>query len=182
MVADLLRVQALFFLANPFIALGHALLVRRLEFKRQSRIDLIAAALSALTAIACAYGGLGVWTLVAAPGALWFSRAIGYIFAARIWEIRPRFRFDGAGTMLRYGTAMVAVQACWFAQSQADIFIAGRLLEPHALGIYTTALVPDPDPGGQVRAAAERGRLRRLFADPGPAATRSAPPSSSRCG
>ena len=140
MVADLLRVQALFFLANPFIALGHALLVRRLEFKRQSRIDLIAAAISALTAVSCALTGLGIWTLVAAPGALWVSRAIGYIVAARIWEIRPRFRFDGAGTMLRYGTAMVAVQACWFAQSQADIFIAGRLLEPHALGIYTTAL------------------------------------------
>ena len=47
MVADLLRVQALFYLANPFNALGHALLVRRLDFKRQSRIDLIAAALSA---------------------------------------------------------------------------------------------------------------------------------------
>ena len=47
MVADLLRVQALFFLANPFIALGHALLVRRLDFKRQSRIDSIAAVLSA---------------------------------------------------------------------------------------------------------------------------------------
>src|SRR5690606_30433387 len=31
MVADLLRVQALFYLANPFTALGHALLARRLE-------------------------------------------------------------------------------------------------------------------------------------------------------
>ena len=55
MVADLLRVQALFFLANPFTALGHALLVRRLDFKRQARIDLAAAALSAVTALACAY-------------------------------------------------------------------------------------------------------------------------------
>ena len=72
MVADLLRVQALFYLANPFIALGHALLVRRLDFKRQSRIDLLAAVLSALTALACAYAGLGVWTLVAAPGVLWY--------------------------------------------------------------------------------------------------------------
>ena len=107
MVADLLRVQALFFLANPFIALGHALLVRRLEFKRQSRIDLAAAALSAVTALACAYAGLGVWTLVAAPGALWFSRAAGYFVAAKLWEIRPRFRFEGAGVMLRYGAAMV---------------------------------------------------------------------------
>ncbi len=37
-------------------------------------------------------------------------------------------------------TAMVAVQACWFVQSQADVFIAGRLLDPHRLGLYTTAL------------------------------------------
>ena len=48
MVADLLRVQALFYLANPFNALGHALLARRLDFKRQSRIDLVAAVLSAV--------------------------------------------------------------------------------------------------------------------------------------
>ena len=140
MVVDLLRVQALFFLANPFTALGHALLVRRLDFKRQSRIDLLAAAVSAATALSCAYAGLGVWTLVAAPAALWYSRALGYAVAARLWEIRPRFGFTGAGTMLRYGTAMVAVQACWFVQSQADVFIAGRLLDPHRLGLYTTAL------------------------------------------
>ena len=54
MVADLLRVQALFYLANPFTALGHALLVRRLEFKTQARIDLGAAVLSAFTAHGCA--------------------------------------------------------------------------------------------------------------------------------
>jgi O-antigen/teichoic acid export membrane protein len=35
---------------------------------------------------------------------------------------------------------MIAVQMCWFVQSQADIFIGGRALEAHALGIYTTAL------------------------------------------
>jgi O-antigen/teichoic acid export membrane protein len=140
MVADLLRVQAIFYLANPINALGHALLMRRLDFKRQARINLIAAALSGLTALGCALGGLGVWTLVAAPAALWYSRAIGYFMAAKLWEIRPRFRFEGAGTMMRYGAAMVGVQACWFVQSQADIFIGGRALDAHRLGIYTTAL------------------------------------------
>jgi O-antigen/teichoic acid export membrane protein len=139
-VADLLRVQALFYLANPFNALGHALLARRLEFKRQSRIDLIAAVLSAATALACALAGTGVWTLVAAPAMLWYARAIGYVAAARLWEIRPRFAFAGAGTMLRYGLAMIGVQACWFVQSQADVFIGGRVLDPHRLGLYTTAL------------------------------------------
>lgn len=140
MVADLLRVQALFYLANPFNALGHALLVRRLEFKRQARVSLIAAVVSAATAVGCALAGLGVWTLIAAPGALWFSRAAGYIYAARLWQIRPAFVFAGASKMLSYGAAMIAVQACWFVQSQADVFIGGRALDPHRLGIYTTAL------------------------------------------
>lgn len=140
LVADLLRVQALFYLANPFTALGHALLVRRLDFKKQARIDLIAAVLSAFTALGCALAGLGVWALVAAPGMLWFARAGGYFLAAKLWQIRPRFAFRGAGTMLRYGVAMIAVQMCWFVQSQADIFIGGRSLDAHALGIYTTAL------------------------------------------
>ena len=35
---------------------------------------------------------------------------------------------------------MIGVQACRFVQSQADVFIGGRLLDPHGLGIYTTAL------------------------------------------
>jgi O-antigen/teichoic acid export membrane protein len=140
MVADLLRFQALFYLANPFTALGHALLARRLEFKRQSRIDLVAAVLSAATALGCAFAGAGVWTLVIAPGMLWYARGAGYFIATRMWEIRPRFRFAGAGELISYGSAMILVQLCWFAQSQMDVFIGGRVLDPHQLGLYTTAL------------------------------------------
>lgn len=139
MVAQLLRVQALFYLANPFIALGHALLSRRMDFRRQAKINLGAAVLSALTALGCAYAGLGVWTLVAAPFVLWYAQAIGYVFAARLLIV-PVFRFRGAGAMARYGGAMILVQSCWFVQSQADVFIAGHSLDPHTLGLYTTAL------------------------------------------
>lgn len=139
MVADLLRVQALFFLANPFTALANALLIRRMDFRRQSQVNLIAAMLSACTALTCALAGFGVWTLVAAPAALWYARAIGFSIAARLW-IRPVFRFAGAGEMARYGGAMILVQFCWFVQSQADVFVGGRALDAHQLGVYTTAL------------------------------------------
>ncbi|MGZ8312138.1 MAG: lipopolysaccharide biosynthesis protein, partial [Allosphingosinicella sp.] len=139
MVADMLRVQALFFLANPFTALANALLIRRMDFRRQSQVNLLAAVLSACTALGCALAGLGVWTLVAAPFVYWYARAIGYSIAARLW-IRPIFRFAGAGEMARYGGAMILVQFCWWVQSQADVFIGGRLLDAHRLGLYTTAL------------------------------------------
>jgi O-antigen/teichoic acid export membrane protein len=83
--------------------------------------------------------GWGVWTLVAAPLVLFWSRAIGMTIAARslVW---PSFRFEGAGEMFRFGGAMVVVQFFWFIQSQSDVFIAGRVLDPHTLGLYTTAL------------------------------------------
>lgn len=138
-VAELLRVQALMFLATPFIALPTALLSRDMDFRRQAQVNLIAAMLSALTAFACASAGWGVWTLVATPLVLFWTRAVGMTIAARslVW---PSFRFAGAGKMASYGGAMVLVQLFWFVQSQSDIFIGGRLLGPHDLGLYTTAL------------------------------------------
>lgn len=138
-VGTMLQVQALLYLSTPFIALPSTLLQRELEFRRQALVNLASAAAGACTALACAYGGWGVWTLVAAALALFWTRAIGMTIAARslVW---PSFRFKGAGPLIRYGSAMVAIQFLWFIQSQADVFIGARLLSAHELGLYTTSL------------------------------------------
>ncbi len=138
-VANILRVQALLYLATPFIAMPYALLSRRMDFKRQAAVNLTAALAGAIAALAGAYGGLGVWTLVLAPMALFAVRAIGMMTAARAW-MWPSFDFRGAGGMARFGGLMAAGQLFWFVQSQADVFIAGRLFDAHGLGIYTTSL------------------------------------------
>jgi O-antigen/teichoic acid export membrane protein len=77
--------------------------------------------------------------LVIAPLVLFWSQGIGLamLSRARIW---PSFRFKGAGELFRYGGTMVVIQLFWFLQSQSDVFIAGRLLDPHHLGLYTTSL------------------------------------------
>lgn len=139
MVADLLRVQALLYLATPFIALPQALLARSIDFRHQARVNLISALAGAATALGCALAGFGVWTLVAAPIALFFTRAAGMTLAARTWML-PSFDFRGAGDIARFGSVMAAGQMFWFVQSQADVFIAGRLFDPHTLGLYTTSL------------------------------------------
>lgn len=139
MVADLLRVQALLYLATPFVALPQALLSRSMDFKYQAWVNFASAIAGAGTAFGCAYAGAGVWTLVAAPMALFYTRAIGLTWAARslMW---PSFDFRGAGDIVRYGGMMAAGQFFWFLQSQADVFIGGRSLDAHTLGIYTTGL------------------------------------------
>lgn len=139
MVAHMLRVQALLYLPTPFIALSYALLSREMDFAKQARANIIASVASAAAALGGALYGLGVWTLVLAPLVLFTVRAIGMTIGTRslVW---PSFDFRGAGTLARYGGIMAVGQFFWFAQSQCDVFIAGRHFSAHALGIYTESL------------------------------------------
>lgn len=138
-VADILRVQSLIYFTIPFSALPHAILSRRMEFRLPAQVRLVAAITGAATALAMALGGFGVWTLVAAPIAMFTTEALGMMIAARApW--RPSFRFAGAGHIAGFGGMMTVTQLFWFIQSQADVMIAGRVLDPHLLGVYTTGL------------------------------------------
>lgn len=138
-VADLLRVQALIFLATPFIALPEVMMSRALDFRRQAIVNLVAALAGASTALACAIAGYGVWTLVYAPIAMFWTRAIGLTFVARLL-VWPSFNFKGCGQIIGFGSAVLFSQLFWLVQSQSDIFIAGARFEAHALGLYAEAL------------------------------------------
>lgn len=139
LVADMLRMQALLYIANPFIVLPGALLARAMDFRRQAKVNLVAAAVGALTSLIGALSGLGVWTLVFAPLALVWTRAIGMTIAARLL-VWPSFRFGGTRATVWFGGAMLMSDLLWLVQTQSDVFIGGRALDPHRLGVYTTSL------------------------------------------
>jgi O-antigen/teichoic acid export membrane protein len=138
-VANMLRVQSILYLSTPFVALPTALLSRAMDFRKQAQVNFLSAFAGAATALTLALAGFGVWTLVIAPLVLFWTRAIGMTVAARLLVL-PSFRFKGAGAAIRFGGAMTLSQLLWFVQTQADVFIGGRLLDPHLLGLYTTSL------------------------------------------
>ena len=138
-VTDLLRVQSILYFTTPFVAFPYALLARSIDFKHQARVYLMSSVAGALTALAGAYAGLGVWTLIAAPIALFTTRAVGMTLASG-HRYRPSFDFRGAGTLAKFGGMMATGQLLWLLQSQADVFVGGRTLDPATLGLYTTGL------------------------------------------
>ena len=138
-VADILRVQALLYLTNPFLALGYAILSRAMDFRRQAQVNVASALVGAATALGGALAGWGVWTLAIAPLAMFGSRAAGMALAAKAW-VRPSFDFRGASALATYGGIVALSQILYFVQTQSDIVVAGRTLDPHAVGLYTTAL------------------------------------------
>jgi O-antigen/teichoic acid export membrane protein len=138
-VAVLLRVQALIYLTNPFLSLGYAVLAREMDFRKQAQVNMASAVTGALVALGGALGGLGVWTLVAAPLATFTVRAFGMVAVARAW-MWPSFDLRSARSISAYGGVVTAGQIFWFIQAQADVLIAGRVLSAAELGYYTTAL------------------------------------------
>ena len=138
-VATMLRWQALIFLTNPFLALGYAVLSRGMDFRRQAHVNIVSALVGAAASLGGALGGLGVWTLVIAPIAMFGSRALGMALAARVL-IWPSFDFRGAWGIAGFGGMVALSQLLYFVQTQSDVVIAGGALDPHALGLYTTAL------------------------------------------
>lgn len=138
-VEDLLHHLAFIYLATPFIIVPEVLLARGLDFRRQAIANLAGALVGAIVSLGCALAGLGVWTLVYAPIALFYTRAIGLTIAARMY-ILPSFDFRGTRHMLHFGGALMVSHLCWVIQAQADVTIAGRLLSEHDVGLYATAL------------------------------------------
>ena len=139
MVAQLLRVQALLYLSTPFIASPEAITARALDFRRPAFINLIAAIASAAMALVGALSGWGVWTLVFAPMTGFWVKALGYMLVTGFRPI-PSFDFSGTRAMILYGASLLGSQLFWIIQSQSDIFIGGRVLTPHQLGLYAEAL------------------------------------------
>lgn len=139
LVTDMLRVQAIIYLATPLMVVPEVLMSRTLDFRRQAYVNLGAALAGGGTALTMALMGFGVWTLVVAPIALFWTRAIGLCIAARFFVL-PSFDFRGTGRLVGFGGALLLSHLFWIIQSQADIFIAGRQFDPHALGLYAEAL------------------------------------------
>ncbi len=138
-VADMLRLQAIIFLTVPFTALPQEWLGRQLQFRKQGQVNMGSAVVGAVTALILAWMDWGVWALVYAGIAIFVSRAIGLMFAARLW-VKPIFNPRGAWDLFTFGGTLTLCQLFWIIQSQSDIVIAGPTMTTYDLGLYSQAL------------------------------------------
>ncbi|MET0136871.1 MAG: lipopolysaccharide biosynthesis protein [Sphingobium sp.] len=138
-VADMLRVQAVIYLSTPFITLPEVLMGRSLDFRKAAYVTLLSGLSAAGVAITGALSGWGVWTLVWAPIVGFYVKAAGYSVVTRFF-VWPSFNFRGAGPTIWFALSLLGSQLAFLIQSQADVFIGGRVLDPHALGLYAEAL------------------------------------------
>ncbi len=136
---DILRVLALIFPIISISAIPQAIMLRNLDFKTITIIDVIAEVCGAIITLASALLGLGVWSLV-----------IGYLSSTAVKSVSsfwfcpiscmPRFDFRGTRRFIDFGGVIVLQRLVSTLYRSADIFILGQAFNAATVGLYTVAL------------------------------------------
>lgn len=137
-VSGILTVLSLTFPIRGLQILPRGLLARDLKFRTLAFIDGIESAAVMITTLVLALAGAGYWSLVGGPlvGTL-TSTAVCYLWRPHrlalprdLESLRPAFRI---------GWHLLVSNIAWYAYSNADFTVVGRVLGTASLGAYTLA-------------------------------------------
>ena len=135
-LVSLLRVVMLSFLINSLRIIPWNLLTKRMKFKHRSLIEVIANITGAFLTLGMAYAGFGVWSL--AWGIL--IRQAMLTIGCQIllpWWPQWRFTWTSLRKVMSFGLTTSAGRVAWYAYSNADFLVVGKLLGQQLLGLYT---------------------------------------------
>ena len=139
-LTSVLRVMSLVLVLRGLTTMPLALLERAMRFGPITAIELGAGVAQATTAIALAFAGAGVWSLVIG------QIAFGLIGAALAWSFSPmrpspfEARRETLRELTRYGRHVAAANLINYGNANSQGIVVGRMLGATALGYYTVAI------------------------------------------
>lgn len=135
---DLMRVSALFFLFKPFSSMRIAWLVREMDFKKKSFVEVTASLFTGITSVIMAWSGMGVWSLTLSG---LFAILVQNIMLARITPLRLRLNMDLSVIRRHsaYGSKIVANDFLGVLRNQSVKIIMSKLAGPAFLGLFNKA-------------------------------------------
>ncbi|MCC7486340.1 MAG: lipopolysaccharide biosynthesis protein [Burkholderiales bacterium] len=135
----LMRVLGLQMVLGILGVVPYAVLLRALDFRRLSMIGVCSNVLGGLTTLALALSGHGVWSIVLGQIAAQIVSLTAVNRAARVFP-RPDFSLSHARGAIAYGWKVTGSRLLWSLYTQADVFIAGKLLGRDLVGLYSVSM------------------------------------------
>lgn len=139
LLSPILKAVSVNFLTYAVCSIQYALLAKELRFADRARADVAVDLFGSVTLIACAWSGLGVWSLA-------FSYVgkglLSAIVLSRLTRYRPGLAFSWRRTssLIRFGMHVLGGRLSYSLFAQSDSALVGRLLGVAALGSYAVAL------------------------------------------
>lgn len=113
-------------------------LLRRLRYRSVVIAEVISMVVSSALALALAYAGAGVWSLVAQQLLLFASKTAILWYLCR-WRPRARFSVRALKDIVPFGVSAYGVKITQYLRVRSDTFTVGFILGSSALGLYTMA-------------------------------------------
>lgn len=135
-----LKVSFLCFLLAPIGATYKALLIKRLKFGLINRINIGNAIGSFLVGIYLAIEGYGLWALLGAYiFGIIFESLMSLIWGWKYARLKAYFKLAEISGLIRFGFFDMAAGFVNYFSHNIDKLLIGKLIGPHALGLYTLA-------------------------------------------
>jgi len=134
----LTRVLSLNLLFNAFGIIHLSILAKRVNFKTQMMVTLIATVLSGIIGITMAYRGFGVWSLVAQSLSINLFRTI-FLWLFHSWRPGLQFSFASLRTMFSFGSKLLVSGLLESFFQNIYLVVIGKMFSPVALGFYERA-------------------------------------------
>lgn len=135
---DLTRVLSLKFLILPFGLIQMNLLMKELNFKDRTKVNVAATTLSGIIGITMAFSGFGVWSLVAKMISRDIFSAI-FLWVFNSWRPSLVFSFKAIKELFSFGSRMFFSGLLNVVFTNIYQIIIGRFFSPASLGFYTKA-------------------------------------------
>jgi len=133
---EILRVLSLVLIINSFGIIQRVMLVRRIDFKTQTKISIIASVASGAVAVALAYFGLGVWSLVIRTLTMQFLVAF-LLSVSNKWKPSLVFSMQSFKRLFRFGSRLLASGLLNTIYMNIYYVIIGRFFSATELGFFT---------------------------------------------
>ncbi len=137
-LAEIVAVSAIAFSISSLSIVQQALLERGMRFRVVATVELLAVFAGGIVAVAAAFAGFGVWSLVAQAIA---TAAMSTVLYTVLGDWRPAFEFsvpDLRG-VVRFGLGVTGFNLFNYAARTADYVLIGAALGAGPLGQYTLA-------------------------------------------
>ncbi|MBL4708359.1 MAG: lipopolysaccharide biosynthesis protein [Flavobacteriales bacterium] len=135
---SIIQVLSFVFILNSLGIVHRAILIRDINFKFLSKINVFSSFVSGGIAIYLAYEGFGVWSLVVQ---YYISALIKqcFLWYGSRWLPKMEFDYSSAKLLVKFGKNIFFSGLLNNIFTQLDIFIIGKVFAPATLGYYSRA-------------------------------------------
>ena len=137
-LTSVVRWISLVLIINAFAIIQRTRLVKRIDFKTQAKISVIASIISGCIGIIMAFYGCGVWSLVGQQLSRQFCNTL-LLWVFNKWSPRLEFSYGSFRSLFSYGGKLMLSGIIDTIFSELTTILIGRIYTPATLGQYTRA-------------------------------------------